>query len=303
MVRREQKYGKGCAVSHTLLGSWYTIRCCWGPRRQGGGKNMLPKPTEKTRGPSTSAASRPPGFWGGPQCSRERGFSSGAHFWGFQPVFMAFMGGLSWVLVIYGWFQVSCGHFQVISGKFWTLLDYFRWFLAIRGDFRLVMVISGWFQVSFGPFYSGFLWWRWSASWLFRQTVHLVATGVETFRQVTRFGFNYSLCNLLVLSRKNTKTFFYKIIFFFSGGWPDEVVARFLVGDADSWSYPPSDAQQPAGRDATSKRSEVRVALPRAPWGSLHGREVPRGDGKSETAQFRHSRLRMSEVHSAVECR
>ena len=38
--------------------------------------NMLPKPTEKTRGPSASAASRPPGFRGGPQCSIDLGVPS-----------------------------------------------------------------------------------------------------------------------------------------------------------------------------------------------------------------------------------
>ena len=68
-------------------GLWIGMGVCWQS------KDMLPKPTEKTRGPSASAASRPPGFRGGPQCSIDQGGAIGTKsspFFTFFTPFLAF---------------------------------------------------------------------------------------------------------------------------------------------------------------------------------------------------------------------
>ena len=49
--------------------------------------------------------------------------------------------------------------------------------------------------------------------------------------------------------------------------------------------------------------AEVRAVEPRAAWCAVHGREVPRDLGQSQTALLRLRRLCLLEIHPLTQCR
>ena len=62
---------------------------------------MLPKPIEKNGGPSASAASRPPVFRDGPQCSRERWVPSVEPIFGILAQFFGVFGSVFTILGVF----------------------------------------------------------------------------------------------------------------------------------------------------------------------------------------------------------
>ena len=90
-------------------------------------KNVTEAHREKQAGHCERSEHGPTGFRGGPQCSREKAVSNGAHFWCFQVVlwhfwlffviFLAFWGIFRSFQAIFGSSQGVLGHFSGLEGR------------------------------------------------------------------------------------------------------------------------------------------------------------------------------------------